>query len=265
MRTRQPPYTAYARHYDQIGQRRFGEFAASLVLDLLAGEERQVRSVLDVACGTGAATYVFADRGLETTGLDLSSDMLGVARHGRSAAGAPITWLQADMRSFEVDERVDLCTCFYDAVNYLETLEDVRSFVDSCRRALRPGGVLAFDINTKHKLSEHWANMTLIAADGPDLFLTYRSWYDEDRGNSPLQMTGFERNADGSWNRFDEEHVETAFAIADLELVLSEAGFVTVKVLTLGDSPPKVTRPGTEESFRVMFMAMNGVDEVSSS
>jgi SAM-dependent methyltransferase len=191
--------------------------------------------------------------------------MLGVARQGRGAAAPPITWRQADMRCYQLDDRVDLCTCFYDAVNYLETLDEFHSFAGACRRALRPGGVLAFDINTKRKLSEHWADMTLIAADSPDLFLTYRSWYDEERGISPLHMTGFERNADGSWTRFDEEHVETAFAIADLELALIEAGFVGVKVLDLGDSPPKSIRPGTEESFRVLFVAESGIDEESNT
>jgi SAM-dependent methyltransferase len=264
MRARQSPYTAYARHYDRIGQRRFGEYAAALVLDLLQ-EGRTIRSVLDVACGTGAAAYVFADRGLDTTGLDLSAEMLRVAESGRAAGARGITWRQDDMRSFETDATFDLCTCFYDAVNYLETIADVRSFADSCRRALRPGGILAFDINTKRKLSEHWADMTLIAADNPDLFLVYRSWYDEDRGNSPLQMTGFERIAENSWRRFDEEHIETAFTISDLVDVLAAAGFGEIRVLDLGDSPQKSIRPGTEASYRVLFIAENGPSEETSS
>lgn len=261
MRPSHQSYTAYARHYDQIGQRRFGERAAGLVLDLLGSEGRAVRSVLDVACGTGAATYVFADRGLVTTGLDLSAEMLGAAEAGRSADAPPITWRQADMRSFSVDEPVDLCTCFYDAVNYLETIDDFRQFAGSAHRALRPGGILAFDINTLRKLSEHWADMTLIAADRPDLFLVYRSWFVTERGNSPLQMTGFERVEDGSWHRFDEEHVETAFMIDDLLRELSGAGFGEVRVLDLGDSPPQSIRPGTEESYRVLFVAETAADE----
>jgi hypothetical protein len=107
--------------------------------------------------------------------------------------------------------------------------------------------------------------MTLIAADNADLFLVYRSWYDEDRGNSPLQMTGFERMADDSWRRFDEEHVETAFMIGDLVDVLVAAGFEEIRVLDLGDSPPKSIRPGTEESYRVLFIAENGTREETSS
>lgn len=252
---RQQPYSAYARHYDQIGQRRFGERVARLVLELLADEGRTVRSVVDVACGTGAATCVFAERGLVTTGLDLSVEMLNAARTGRHADAPPIEWRQGDMRTFAVDQPVDLCTCFYDAVNYLETIADFQRFASSSSRALQPGGVLAFDINTRRKLSEHWADMTLIAADSPDLFLIYRSWFDPDRGNSPLRMTGFERAEDGSWRRFDEEHIETAFLIDDLKAELAAAGFRSVRVLDLGDSPPESIRPGTEASYRVLFVA----------
>jgi hypothetical protein len=121
--------------------------------------------------------------------------------------------------------------------------------------------VLVFDINTRRKLSEHWSDMTLVAADNPDLFLVYKSWYDEARGNSPLIITGFERKADGSWRRFDEEHIETAFAIAELTRVLRDEGFTDIRVLDLGDSPPQSIRPGTEDSYRVLFVAVNGKDE----
>ena len=261
MVSKEPPYTSYARYYDQIGQRRFGERVAGMVLDILQHEGRSIRSVVDVACGTGAATRVFADRGLVTTGIDLSAEMLAVARQGSVGFDPAITWLQADMRSFGLERSVDLCTCFYDAVNYLESFDDFRSFAHVCRRALGADGVLVFDINTRRKLSEHWSDMTLVAADNPDLFLVYKSWYDEARGNSPLIITGFERKADGSWRRFDEEHIETAFEIAELTRVLRDEGFTDIRVLDLGDSPPQSIRPGTEDSYRVLFVAVSGKDE----
>jgi SAM-dependent methyltransferase len=261
MFSKEPPYSSYARHYDQIGQRRFGERVSTMVLDLLEQEGRAIHSVVDVACGTGAATHVFAERGLETIGIDLSPEMLAVAAQLSVDSDQAIKWLHADMRTFALEGPVDLCTCFYDAVNYLDSIEGFRSFARSCLRALRPAGVLVFDINTRRKLSEHWSDMTIVAADNPDLFLVYKSWFDESHTNSPLIITGFERMPDGSWRRFDEEHIETAFAIADLAEALETEGFRDIRVLDLGDSPPQSIRPGTEESFRVLFVAVNGGDQ----
>ena len=261
MISKEPPYSSYARHYDQIGQRRFGERVSAMMLNLLDQEGRSIHSVVDVACGTGAATHVFAERGLETIGIDLSPEMLGVASQRSDAAHTTITWLHADMRAFTLARPVDLCTCFYDAVNYLDSIEDFRHFARSCQRSLRSGGVLVFDINTRRKLSEHWSDMTIVAADKPDLFLVYKSWFDESHTNSPLVITGFERTPDGSWRRFDEEHIETAFAIAELVEALETEGFGDIRVLDLGDSPLQSIRPGTEESFRVLFVAVKGGDE----
>ena len=65
MRPTDPAYSRYARHYDQIGQRRFGESSARDLLRLLALQGDHPASVLDLACGTGAATIIFARQGLE--------------------------------------------------------------------------------------------------------------------------------------------------------------------------------------------------------
>jgi SAM-dependent methyltransferase len=256
-----PTYSRYASHYDQIGQRRFGEVSADSLLAYLGDKCVNPNTVLDLACGTGAATLQFARRGLTATGLDISEAMLERARASAEADGLRVQWKQGDMTAFVVDEPFDLCTCFYDAVNYLSDLKEFTSFVRCAFDALVPGGYLAFDINTRRKLEEHWGEMTLVAADDGDRFLAYRSWFDEVREVSPLVITGFERRPDGAWDRFDEEHLETAFRIEDLTARSMTAGFRVVDVLDWQEGHPAPDRAGTEKSFRVMFVANKpGID-----
>jgi len=250
-----PTYSRYASHYDQIGQRRFGEVSAESLLAHLASKGVEPMTVLDLACGTGAATLQFARRGLTATGLDISGAMLERAQASAEADGLRIHWRQGDMTTFAVDEPIDLCTCFYDAVNYLNGSMEFTSFARCTFDALVPGGYLAFDINTRRKLEEHWGEMTLVAADDGERFLAYRSWFDEVRQVSPLVITGFERRADGAWDRFDEEHLETAFRIDDLTASLMTAGFGDVDVLDWQEGQPAPDRTGSEKSFRVMFVA----------
>src|SRR5688500_7791277 len=119
MHPRQAAYSRYARHYDQIGQRQFGEKSAPEVLRLLAERQFRPDSVLDLACGTGAATVALARLGLHCTGLDISQPMLDEAETSASAVGVSIRWIAADMTAFQIENPVDLCTCLYDAVNYL--------------------------------------------------------------------------------------------------------------------------------------------------
>ena len=248
-------YSRYAIHYDDIGQRQFGEKSAANLIAFLGQKGVHPRSVLDLACGTGAGTLAFARMSLPATGLDISEAMLDRARASARREHLSITWKLGDMTAFMVDEPVDLCTCFYDAVNYLDGLGEFSSMARCVFDALNPGGHFAFDINTRRKLEEHWGEMTVVAADDRDRFLAYRSWFDEERSVSPLVITGFERRPDGTWDRFDEEHVETAFAISDLSARLSSAGFDSIEVLDWREGEPSQSSAGTELSFRVMFVA----------
>jgi SAM-dependent methyltransferase len=254
MRPNDPAYSRYARHYDKIGQRRFGEHSATDLLRILELQGDRPKSVLDLACGTGAATIVFARSGLETAGLDIAQAMLDEAAAAARSADVSVHWILADMTAYVAARGYDLCTCFYDAVNYLADLREFGAFARCAFNALDPGGTLAFDINTRRKLAEHWGQMTLIAANDRDRFLTYRSWFDERHGVSPLIITGFERRDDGAWDRFDEEHVETAFTIDDLQSRLESVGFEQIQVIDWREGDITDLVPGTEDAFRVLFM-----------
>ena len=76
-----------------------------------------------------------------------------------------------------------------------------------------------------------------------------------------MVVTGFERRDDGSWDRFDEEHVETAFAITDLCIRLESAGFEAIQVLDWREGEVTEPLPGSEECFRVMFLARKAASE----
>lgn len=66
-----------------FGQPTADDFVARL--DAVEGKR-----VLDVACGTGAATLPLARRGATVTGLDLAPNLLAEARDAAAAAGLPI-------------------------------------------------------------------------------------------------------------------------------------------------------------------------------
>jgi SAM-dependent methyltransferase len=252
---RSDPYERYARHYDAIGQSGFGARSIASLLGMLESQNIAINSALDVACGTGVVAVEMAKRGINVFALDRSPAMLERAASRAFDGSVAITLIEADMTAFSIGSPVDLCTCFYDAVNYLETTEELVSFARSTFSALRPGGVLAFDINTIRKLSEVWDDVVVIAADDDERFLVYRSFWDQTSGNSPLQLTGFERRGDGAWERFDEEHVEHGFAIADVLKVLRAVGYDDSRVYRWGEGANDSFDPGAETDFRVLFVA----------
>lgn len=250
-----PPYSAYARVYDQIGQRVFGERMASVVLELLRHRSFHPASVLDLGCGTGAATIAFARSGLSATGLDRSPEMLARARAMANSAGTPVEFIEGDMTDVHLNDRFDLVTSIYDSVNYLDGEEAFMRFARSAYRSLTANGYLIFDMNTRHRLMSSWEQGMLVAGDTDDYYVTYRSWYDEEIDASPLVLTAFVREDKNCWTRFDEEHVERSWPIALVSQWLEEAGFNFDEVVGYIDSTGDPIRPASEEHGRVVFVA----------
>lgn len=67
--------------------------------------------ILDVGCGTGRHAREFARRGFRVTGVDISEGMLQVAREKATVEGLAIEFVQADARTFELDQRFDYAVC----------------------------------------------------------------------------------------------------------------------------------------------------------
>jgi ubiquinone/menaquinone biosynthesis C-methylase UbiE len=101
----------------------------------LAGVEPGM-DVLDVACGTGNAAIPAAQAGARATGLDLSADMLAVARERAADYMVEVDWLEADPRELPfADASFDrvLSAC----------VGDDEPAIREMRRVCRPGGAIA--------------------------------------------------------------------------------------------------------------------------
>jgi SAM-dependent methyltransferase len=96
--------------------------------------------VLDLACGAGRHVEHLREHGYRAFGLDLSLDLLRVAR----GDGLPV--VRGDMRVLPFrDGCLAMVTSFFTSFGYLpEEAEDVRVLAE-IRRVLAPGGLFAVD------------------------------------------------------------------------------------------------------------------------
>jgi SAM-dependent methyltransferase len=104
------------------------------------------RRVLDVACGTGKSSLPLLRRGYELTACDVSPGMVEVARARLDLPEERV--FVADMRRLPGLSGYDAVTCLDDAVNYLLHEEELTDAFAGMAEALRPGGLLVFDVNT---------------------------------------------------------------------------------------------------------------------
>ncbi len=93
------------------------------------------RTLLDVACGTGAHLAELRRR-YEVEGADLSPAMLGVARE--RLPGVPLH--QADMRELDLGRSFDAVICLFSSIGYVTDPSEMRSTVARLALHVAPGG-----------------------------------------------------------------------------------------------------------------------------
>lgn len=108
---------------------------------------------LDVACGTCKLLKKCWAAQWQSFGMDLSRPMLraGIAGEARRRVAV------ADLRALPFAGSYDYITCLFDSLNFLITVGDMRAGVASMARALRPSGILYFDIITERMVLDHFA------------------------------------------------------------------------------------------------------------
>jgi len=97
--------------------------------------------LLDVACGTGVVAVTAARAGAHVTGLDLTPELLVVARENARIAGVDIDWHEGDVEQLPFD------TAAFDVVvsqfgHMFAPRPDVA--IAEMLRVLKPGGTIAF-------------------------------------------------------------------------------------------------------------------------
>jgi len=86
---------------------------------------------LDLACGTGPHIRHFLDKGYQSQGLDLNQPMLDKAKVRCPEADFSLQ----NMCSFEVDQPVDLITCFLYSLHYCGDLEPLSLCIEAVNNA----------------------------------------------------------------------------------------------------------------------------------
>lgn len=234
-------YNTFAQFYDKLTENVEYKVRADYVSDFFSSYEGEVKTVLDLACGTGNISYYLSERGYKITGLDLSEDMLSVAS-SKNIEG--LLLLKGDMKNFYLPQKYDCCICLLDSINHLENIQEVEACFECVYKSLNEGGLFIFDVNTINKHKNILAGNTFVF-DEDDFYLV---WDNEGIDNSKVRilLDLFVYNG-MSYDRYSEEFVETAYNIEELKKAL--IGFDVLGIyddLTL-NSP-------TNESERIYFV-----------
>lgn len=184
-------------------------------------------TVCEVACGTGEIALRFASQGHEVTGVDISPDMIRVAREKCRGSGVRLE-VQA-METLALEAPVDLIVCCYDALNRLPTRAALEGTLARFRAALTPGGHVVCDLATLRHLERDWGTGVRRAVHGALESIWHTVWDPEARCLT-VHLTAMVPGPDGESLPVTERVSEYGHAKADIEAAVVGAGLEVVDV-----------------------------------
>ena len=200
------------------------------ILARLDDVRRRDGLVVEVGCGSGRFTKHLTDAGLRVVATDASPAMLDLARSYAPDAVEHRVLVLPDDPVPECDAVVSTGH----ALSYVPDRATLEAALVACARALRPGGVLALDLEdltTRDAqmarpptpwLGDDWALITERASDAPDHFARL--------------MTTFMRRPDGAYERGFERHDNVLIDVEGVVRPLLQAEGLTVHIgLSFGD------------------------------
>ncbi len=181
--------------------------------------------VCDLACGTGNVTIPMAKRGYNMTGVDLSEDMLNVARE--KSEGLDILYLNQNLADIDLYGTMGAFLCMIDGINYVLTPKSLLKLFARIKKCfMDPDALFIFDISSRYKLEHILGDNTFIHSE-ESVFYSWQNHYVSERHLSDMLLNFFVKQK-GGYKRFEERHIQRAYSADELTFLLKKAGFETV-------------------------------------
>lgn len=134
-------YNLSARVYDALYS--FKNYAAEV--ETLRGLIEQhslkpAKTLLDVACGTGAHLACLKQY-YTCTGVDITPEQLTIAREKLP----DVKFCEGDMRDFDLGTSFDVVVCLFSSIGYMKTVDQLRHAFANMAKHVAPGGLLVVE------------------------------------------------------------------------------------------------------------------------
>jgi 2-polyprenyl-3-methyl-5-hydroxy-6-metoxy-1,4-benzoquinol methylase len=118
---------------------------------IIAKNKIQVKNVLELGCGTGNMTTRLSRLGLDITGIDISPEMLSIAKQKALENNQDIMFLNQDITKLNIGKmKYDCIIGFMDVINYIHQPKTLQKVFKNIYNHLSDSGIFVFDIRTPY-------------------------------------------------------------------------------------------------------------------
>lgn len=215
------PYATFCRYYDNVLMHvNFPRWKNFILKEYLTQKKKNPSRIVDLGCGTGSLLGEFRDIRASKIGIDISEDMLEVAR----TIHKNIQFIQGDLQNFQLNEKADLIFCTHDSLNYLRNLKSIEKHFKCVIKNLSREGLYFFDITSEHNLMENFHGKT-IEENIPEGRLIWRNEYIQGKRKIISELEFITKG-----KSIKEIHIQKYYPPDEILQILNKLGFTVIKM-----------------------------------
>ncbi|MBS3091801.1 methyltransferase domain-containing protein [Candidatus Pacearchaeota archaeon] len=134
----------YAKYYDIFNQgKNYEQEAEFLDRVFKKYSKNQIKTILNLGCGTGMHDIELSKEGYSVMGLDLSADMIEIAK----SRNIPNTeFVVGNMSNFSLNNKFGACISMFATFGYQLENKDIKSSFECIKNHLLPGGLVIIEV-----------------------------------------------------------------------------------------------------------------------
>lgn len=219
-------YNAFALIYDSLMGSVDYDAWVKYLKEIWQSEDAFPKLIAELGCGTGNMTRRLSDLGYDMIGIDISEEMLSVAKN---KGDKNILYLCQDMRNFELYGTADSIISLFDSINYITNPDDLLKTFKLVNNYLNPKGLFVFDLNTEYKFSNILSDNTFAEALDDTAYI-WDNFYDAETKINEYTMDFFIKQPGGSYKRFTEIHYERAYSENEIKELIAKSGMELINI-----------------------------------
>ena len=240
-------YCDFAYIYDSLMADADYDGRSEYILKLFRKYGKKPTLLLDLACGTGEFSLRLKEKGIDVIGVDMSEDMLSIAREKAMDKNTDLLFLCQKAEELDLYGTVDGAICCMDSLNHITDLRNLKKAIKKVSLFLEKGCLFVFDLNTPYKHKTVLGNNTFVFEED-DVYCVWQNSFNPKNNITDICLDFFVEE-DGLYQRYNEEFRERAYTKEQISETLKEAG-LKIKAI-LGDL--KFTAPSSKEE-RVFYV-----------
>lgn len=135
-------FNHYSKYYDLLYKDKDYKAESDYVFDVLNEFNKNIESMLELGCGSGAHANYLSQKGIEITGIERSESMVKKAIAKKIPNFNPLV---ADITDFKIEKQFDVAISLFHVISYLTDNKSLKDCFDLVHKHLKTDGLFMFD------------------------------------------------------------------------------------------------------------------------